>query len=425
MNAKRTLSLLYKNKDATRLAILLAVLFAVVLFSQQGFFSEGKPFPSSELRFSDTSPGGLSIVPASCPSDPHYPGECTGQLPSPPSSGCVIYANPPSITSGDSTLSWATYDGANTSGRTITPNVWTEGDVPAQGRVPVTPSQTTTYTYSGTYTPKQGERVVGSGPYSCSVTVTVAPADTSPQPPGGCSGEACIGIDPPELTFWASPALVKSGDSTTVYWTVENVSTCAVSGNGNSWASTGDGTFSSTTNPILSHTVYALTCTGLDGSHPTRTTDIDIIFVFCEPGIPGCTQSSAAVLAQLAAAGTLGNDLSGVIRAAILSDPRTAEMSEAEIDAMVTTLVAEAQAQGVTASDILWRPQEEAAGTGAQAGSCGALCKLTNAFGFDGSDVTIPFSLGVVAALLLFVIGMLLHRLGHHPVVGVLKSPGV
>src|SRR3989344_8111132 len=99
-------------------------------------------------------------------------------------------------------------------------------------------------------------------------------------------------------------------------------------------------------------------------------------------------------------------ELQATIRAAILSDPRTAAMSEAEIDAMVAALAQEAAAQSVTSQDIMWRPQEEGGFTSEIGlGSCNMLCKLTNAFGFDGSDVTIPIGLGVSSALLLFLIG--------------------
>ena len=114
-------------------------------------------------------------------------------------------------------------------------------------------------------------------------------------------------------------------------------------------------------------------------------------------------------------------DLRATIRAAILSDPRTAEMSEAEIDAMVGALAEEASVQGVGSSDIMWRPIEY--GVPVSADRCGSLpeffCTVNEAFGFDGSDFTIPIGLGVSAAFLLFVIGsLLLHRHGHHPVQG-------
>src|SRR3989338_6309367 len=128
-------------------------------------------------------------------------------------------------------------------------------------------------------------------------------------------------------------------------------------------------------------------------------------------------------MVPIASAHEADAELHATIRAAILSDPRTAEMSEAEIEAMVAALSDEATAQGVTAYDIVWRPQTEEEG----AASCNSMpqffCTLNEAFGFDGSDIAIPIGLGITAAVLLFVIGsILLHRHGHHPVAGNLRS---
>lgn len=123
-------------------------------------------------------------------------------------------------------------------------------------------------------------------------------------------------------------------------------------------------------------------------------------------------------------------DLSATIRAAILSDPRTAAMSEEDISAMVGRLSKEAEEQGVNSYDITWRPQEPTEASGALAAkSCGMpafFCSLNSAFGLDGSDVTMPITLGISAALLLFVIGSMLHHtFGHHPVMGNLKTGGL
>jgi|SRR3989344_8848310 len=118
--------------------------------------------------------------------------------------------------------------------------------------------------------------------------------------------------------------------------------------------------------------------------------------------------------------------LSDTIRTALMGDPRTSELSEAEIDAMVSALTEEAEMQGVTPEDILWRPQEPQ--EVAEQGQCGGLpellCALNEAFGFDGSALVIPIALGIASALLLFLIGMLLYRLGHHPIVGNLRREG-
>lgn len=121
------------------------------------------------------------------------------------------------------------------------------------------------------------------------------------------------------------------------------------------------------------------------------------------------------------------SDLRATIRAAILSDPRSASMTQEEIDAMVTALASEAETQGVTSEDITWRPQDPATFDETQSSqACGYpayLCALNDAFGFSGSPLIIPLLLGISSALLLFVIGsILLHSHGHHPLRGLMSS---
>src|SRR3989338_4613889 len=115
------------------------------------------------------------------------------------------------------------------------------------------------------------------------------------------------------------------------------------------------------------------------------------------------------------------SELRESVRAAILADPRSAQMSEADVDSMVAALAGEAEAQGVTSEDIAWRPQDT---PGEPASTCGFLCALNEAFGFDGSDLAIPVGLGVSSPLLLFLTGsILLHRHGHHPMAGPIGTP--
>ena len=119
------------------------------------------------------------------------------------------------------------------------------------------------------------------------------------------------------------------------------------------------------------------------------------------------------------------DDLRATVRAAILTDPRTAELSETDIEVMVAALTEGAAAQGITSEDIAWRPQEEGDTTSAACGSMPAFfCTLNQAFGFDGSDTAIPIGLAVSSALLLFLIGsILLHQHGRHPIAGQLSTP--
>lgn len=128
-------------------------------------------------------------------------------------------------------------------------------------------------------------------------------------------------------------------------------------------------------------------------------------------------------------------DLHATIKAAIQADPRATDMTAAQIDAMTDALVVEAQAQGVTAHDILWRPVVPAPPAAAAGASylnavpflnvCGnessILCRLNNALGLDGTNLLIPLVLGIASALLLLVLVMLVM---HHKHTGVhLNAP--
>jgi hypothetical protein len=103
-------------------------------------------------------------------------------------------------------------------------------------------------------------------------------------------------------------------------------------------------------------------------------------------------------------------ELRSTIRAAILSDSRSQTMTEAEVDAMVLALTRQAQSVGMTAEDIVWRPTDANTAEGeGTAGACdGFLCALNRAFGFDGSDYTIPIWLGASALMLILLIAGLL-----------------
>ena len=146
---------------------------------------------------------------------------------------------------------------------------------------------------------------------------------------------------------------------------------------------------------------------------------------------PAVTFASVFMLTVLVLAGPIiihaqtQDGLRATVRAAILADPRTAELSETDIDVMVAALTEEAAAQGITSEDIIWRPQEEDNTTAAACGNLPVFfCTLNQAFGFDGSDMAIPIGLVISSALLLFLIGsMLLHQHGRHPIAGQLSTP--
>ncbi len=101
--------------------------------------------------------------------------------------------------------------------------------------------------------------------------------------------------------------------------------------------------------------------------------------------------------------------LAEAIRAEILKDPRASTIPSAQVDAMVASLAQAAAQQGVTESDITWRPAT--VGDEGQA-SCGFFCAVNTIFGFGGDDYTIPVGLAITSALLILFISMMFHR--HH-----------
>ena len=105
-------------------------------------------------------------------------------------------------------------------------------------------------------------------------------------------------------------------------------------------------------------------------------------------------------------------DLNATIRAALYGDPRTAEMSQAQIDAMVSALSQRAQQKGLTPSDITWRPLPTSGTTAAN--SCAGfpvyLCTINDAFGFEGPDYFIPIWLAACALLFLIINALQAHH---------------
>jgi hypothetical protein len=99
-----------KLKDLTVLeAILLTLIILTLALGPYTLFPQSRqPLASSETRFVETSPSGMQIVPASCPSAPHYDGECSGGPLTPPGNTCAIVADPSTVTPGGQlTLTWA------------------------------------------------------------------------------------------------------------------------------------------------------------------------------------------------------------------------------------------------------------------------------------------------------------------------------
>ena len=106
------------------------------------------------------------------------------------------------------------------------------------------------------------------------------------------------------------------------------------------------------------------------------------------------------------------DDLTATIRAEILKDPRAAQIPQAQMDTMVAALAEAASKQGVTSSDITWRPAEVDPSLPYDETPCEFFCYVNSIFGFGGGDYVIPLGLGVSSAILILIISMMLHR--HH-----------
>jgi hypothetical protein len=105
--------------------------------------------------------------------------------------------------------------------------------------------------------------------------------------------------------------------------------------------------------------------------------------------------------------------LQATIRAAILKDPRSASMSQAQIDAMVSALASQAQSQGVTAQDIAYNPGTPVPTITASYPPEGctdissSLCTLGQALGFDTPDKEVPIGLWITSGLLIGIIWLM------------------
>jgi len=118
----------------------------------------------------------------------------------------------------------------------------------------------------------------------------------------------------------------------------------------------------------------------------------------------------ALMLAVPAMAAAQSTDLQSSVRAALAGDPRTASMSQSQIDAMVQALSAQAQSKGITPQDIAWRPVTDAPAA-PLVGTCSGprlLCNMSAAFGITGPDYLIAVWLGITALLLIFILGAVL-----------------
>ena len=155
------------KKGRAHLATLGIALLAGVVVSQYA----PAPFLSAEVKFADSSASGLQIMPASCPSSPHWTGECDLV-------GCSVSVSPNNFQSGSVssvTVQWETGAPPNYASdsavASIAGTLTGVGAVYPSGTLNVSaPASSVTYTYSGGYYGTGGNLL---DTFSCSAPVTV------------------------------------------------------------------------------------------------------------------------------------------------------------------------------------------------------------------------------------------------------------
>lgn len=118
-----------------------------------------------------------------------------------------------------------------------------------------------------------------------------------------------------------------------------------------------------------------------------------------------------AVLVPVAAsAQTASQDqLRATIEQEITSDPRSQTMTQTQINGLVDALTTQAEKQGITASQLTYRPSVSAS---TFTPCTDVSCSLSQAFGLDGSVPIIPIALFVAAALFILIYGIM-REMGH------------
>ncbi len=202
--------------------LLILGLFAVSFML--GYSQDRSGIASSETHYTDPSESGLAIVPASCPSSPHYEGQCTTTCTAQYFCGGTsgndrYYRNQSCAEVFVESCQWGCYNGQC---------------LPREGI---------------TFVPFDGTRITGS--------------------PFNATGHLQV-----------TPNLVRSGDSTRVYWQVENAVSCSVSGtNGDYWEGLFSGAQGQITGAIGQQVVYTLSCEGYDGTSPRSVIENAVVNV--------------------------------------------------------------------------------------------------------------------------------------------------
>lgn len=322
------------------------VLTLVLLVGIAMHVGKRKPVATAETRFVEHDVSGLQIIPASCPSDPHYQGDCTpvgggsggggggnGNSGYGGDNGCSLAASAVSVKPGTPiTLTWVTsgfndynqfnapYEWPTAASGSISPGVTNQASVPT-GSVTVAPMVSTTYTLYGSYVNSLDGRQLGA--YHCQAYVSVQDkcadgseppcagsqciqscscldantlvctqfdcTQTTTQCAGGCSNRMCTSTGP-SITLWrVAPTLVPVAGRTHITWQTTGVTSCVVTGtNGDKWQPSTNSSnrwgYSDSQNPIMGQTTYTIDCVyGIGGTqHITRSTTVNVIPTFQE-----------------------------------------------------------------------------------------------------------------------------------------------
>lgn len=188
---------------------MISILAAIALFAwSMSASSHGAGFRSVELRFTDASAKGLQIVPASCPSNPHDGGQCSG------GGACSLNFEPSPVAQGQSSMLYWWAPSGNDPYTLSYPGG--SNSVPYSGSGSVGGESSKTYTLS--YHSATGGGDTGPGPtISCSATLTVCPAGQTVQN-GQCVSNAGCTIS------W-SPSTVTQGQHSTLSWSAAHAGT--------------------------------------------------------------------------------------------------------------------------------------------------------------------------------------------------------
>ncbi len=213
--------------DLRTVALFSILALALLAFAAMLSVAAPQPIPltpegqSPEVSVKEYSPlgyAGGTVVPASCNSYAHTPGECT-----PPTFTCT----PSSVNEGESTTcSWTCPSAYNTSSAGT--NLSTGGAL--SGSANVSPESDTSYT-------------VTCSPTSSFTTVSVIVLN-------------------PSLSISANPTRVRPGESSNITWSASSVNegSCSVKRSNGSTFATGESGGPQTTGALNEQETYTLTC---------------------------------------------------------------------------------------------------------------------------------------------------------------------